>query len=108
VFEPLSTVENAIDVVALKARERGIELIVSVDRLVPTSLRGDGLRYRQVLVNLLANAVKFTERGEVEVRVTAEPVEGDQLRILTSVRDTGCGHSEGQTRSSPQRVHPSR
>ena len=69
VFEPLSTVENAIDVVALKARERGIELIV----------------------NLLANAVKFTERGEVEVRVTAEPVEGDQLRILTSVRDTGVG-----------------
>jgi CheY-like chemotaxis protein len=76
VFEPLSTVENAIDVVALKARERGIELIVSVDRLVPTSLRGDGLRYRQVLVNLLANAVKFTERGEVGLRIegSTEPL----------------------------------
>jgi hypothetical protein len=48
-------------------------------------------------VNLLANAVKFTERGEVEVRVTAEPVEGDQLRILTSVRDTGVVVDTGGT-----------
>jgi CheY-like chemotaxis protein len=78
--------------VALRAHQKGLELIVDVDALVPTAVRGDPGRLRQVLVNLLGNAIKFTEKGEVVLRVAKEEASADGVVVLhVSVTDTGIG-----------------
>ena len=90
-------VENALDLVAAMAAEKGIELLHWIDDSVPPAIMVDVSRLRQVLVNLLNNAVKFTSEGEVEVRVRALPEQpariGEQLPVVLefSVRDTGIG-----------------
>ncbi|MBN1419214.1 MAG: response regulator, partial [Planctomycetes bacterium] len=77
--------------IALKAREKGLDLTCALDPAVPTRLRGDPGRLRQILTNLVGNAIKFTHAGEVEIRVASEPEAGGGARIRFSVRDTGIG-----------------
>ncbi|MBS0663851.1 MAG: response regulator [Verrucomicrobia bacterium] len=87
-------VEDALDLVATKAAAKGIELLHWIDDAVPATIYADGNRLRQVLTNLLGNAVKFTTAGEIEVRVVAErsgPDPRAQVRLVFSVRDTGVG-----------------
>ena len=86
-------VEEVLDLLWSKASEKKIELLHWIDDGVPDWIVTDGSRLRQVLVNLVGNAIKFTAQGEVEVRVTAEPAVGDHNapRIVFSVRDTGPG-----------------
>jgi PAS domain S-box-containing protein len=83
--------ETALDLVALRASEKGIELGCLVDPEVPAAILGDPTRLRQALGNLLSNAVKFTDAGEVVVAVAAEAAHDDRLRLRFSVRDTGIG-----------------
>jgi two-component system sensor histidine kinase/response regulator len=92
-FDPRATVESAIDVVAERAQSKEIELISFVDSGVPAHLCGDPLRLRQVLVNLVGNAVKFTERGEVFIGVSAESETPSHVTARFVVRDTGIGIS---------------
>jgi len=81
---------NALKVLAVKAHEKGIELVADIAHDVPDSLSGDPLRLQQILINLLGNAVRFTERGEVVLRIAADlDAEGVTLRF--SVSDTGIG-----------------
>ena len=89
----LEVVKSAIEVVSLTAQEKRLILIWSIADSVPEQIIGDEGRLRQVLVNLLGNAVKFTEKGEIEVAVRRlEPPETEAQRfILFSVRDTGLG-----------------
>ena len=84
-------VEGALDIVAPRAWEKGIELGCLIDEDAPAGILGDKARLRQVLLNLLSNAVKFTEAGEVVVLVHAEPSGSDSYRLELSVRDTGIG-----------------
>jgi PAS domain S-box-containing protein len=85
-------VECAIDLVATRAAEKGLELIVWVDPNLPAGIVGDATRLRQVLVNLTGNAVKFTKEGEVYVTVEElPPGEDRQPRMHITVRDTGIG-----------------
>ena len=86
-FDLRKCVEDALDVLANRAAERRIDLVYRFGAGVPGAVLGDVTRVRQVLVNLLSNGVKFTEEGEVEVRVEAG--EGDVLWF--EVRDTGVG-----------------
>ena len=72
-FDLHACVEEALDLVAPEAARKGLELLVFFDRSVPNTLNGDITRLRQILVNLISNAVKFTHQGEVEVSVRAEP-----------------------------------
>ncbi|MDT7856583.1 PAS domain-containing protein [Rubrivirga sp. S365] len=74
-FDVRQVVEDALDLVARPAAEKGVELVHLVDAEVPAAVVGDATRVRQVLVNLLSNAVKFTHEGSVCVRVTAAPPE---------------------------------
>ena len=83
--------ESALDLVAVSASEKEIELGCLVDDDVPAAIVGDATRLKQALGNLLANAVKFTEAGEVVLAVTAEDAGGDLRRVRFSVRDTGIG-----------------
>jgi signal transduction histidine kinase/CheY-like chemotaxis protein len=86
-----SVAESALDIVAPVAAKKGVELIYALDAVLPTDIKGDPLRLRQVLLNLLHNAIKFTEAGEVELAVRAGGVRDDQTQIMFEVRDTGIG-----------------
>lgn len=77
--------------IALRAQERGLELLFDIGAEVPAWLEGDPLRLRQVLVNLVNNAVKFTEQGEVVVRIGRDDTDPQRPQLVISVRDTGVG-----------------
>jgi signal transduction histidine kinase/CheY-like chemotaxis protein/HPt (histidine-containing phosphotransfer) domain-containing protein len=81
-----------------RAHEKGLELSCHVSPEIPDRLVGDSLRLCQVLVNLLGNAIKFTEQGEVAVRVQADMVSGQDVRVHFTVRDTGVGIPQPQQR----------
>jgi len=92
--QPLSVhecVESAFDLVASQAVVAGLELVHVAADECPAAVLGDVTRLRQVLVNLLANAVKFTEKGHVLLTVTAKPSGADQVELHFAVTDTGIG-----------------
>src|SRR5204863_9015599 len=90
-FELRGSIENTVEMLAESAQRKGVELNCWIDAGVPNRLRGDPGRFRQVLANLLANAVKFTEKGEVLVRVTRLAENEDHLTLRFEVSDTGVG-----------------
>ena len=87
--------EEAIDLVAGRATEKGLELLFYIDESVPEIVVGDQGRVRQILVNLLNNAVKFTQKGEVALTLASHK-SGDHHQVEIGVRDTGIGISEEQ------------
>jgi signal transduction histidine kinase len=89
-------VEEAFDLVALKAGQKGIDLVYSIERGTPAAIVGDSSRLRQIMLNLLSNATKFTEQGEVAMHVLSRPLGDDRYEIEVSVRDTGIGLSKEQ------------
>jgi signal transduction histidine kinase/CheY-like chemotaxis protein/HPt (histidine-containing phosphotransfer) domain-containing protein len=90
-FNFRDTVEDAIRVLALRAHHKGLELACDIRPEVPQALAGDPLRLRQVVVNLVGNAIKFTDRGEVVLRVQPESQLDGEVRLHFSVTDTGIG-----------------
>lgn len=92
-FSVVEVVEHAAELLAERAHEKNLRLLTYIAPEVPTRARGDAGRLRQVLVNLIGNAVKFTEAGEVVVRVTTAPSAGPHHVLRMSVRDTGMGLS---------------
>jgi PAS domain S-box-containing protein len=93
-FDIRALVEEVVDLLAGEAQQKGIELLVHVDASVPATVNGDPGRIRQVLVNLLGNAVKFTDRGEIVVRATLARATQHDALLRFSVRDTGIGIEE--------------
>ncbi|MGE0158934.1 MAG: response regulator [Gemmatimonadales bacterium] len=90
-FTLRDTLTGALKPQALAANRKGVELLYDEGLGIPERLRGDPGRLRQVLVNMVGNAVKFTERGEVHVSVTNVGQDGDGVSIRFEVRDTGIG-----------------
>lgn len=90
-FDVYEVVEEAVGLVALQAHTKGLEIITRFACGLSHLVEGDPLRLRQVLVNLLNNAVKFTRAGEVEVSVSQEKLESRDVVIRFRVRDTGIG-----------------
>jgi two-component system, sensor histidine kinase and response regulator len=93
-FDLSSVVEAAVRVFAVGAFAQGVELAYRVDDEIPSPLIGDPGRLRQVITNLVGNALKFTDRGEVVADASIEAVEGDRVVVAISVRDTGIGIDE--------------
>lgn len=103
-FRPRDIIDAAGEMLAPKAHEKSVELVVSTAPDVPETLRGDPHRFRQVVVNLLGNAVKFTDEGEIHLRLSHLPAEaveeqpGDEeaVTLLCEVSDTGIGLTPAQ------------
>jgi two-component system, NarL family, sensor histidine kinase BarA len=92
-FDLNECLEDAITLLAPTAHDKGLELVLIVYSDVPLRLRGDPVRLRQVLINLIGNAIKFTEAGEVVVRAMREDTQDDRVVVRVSVTDTGSGVS---------------
>ena len=88
------TLENAIDILALKAQEKGLELVCHIRPDVPTALIGDPGKLRQIIVNIAGNSLKFTEEGEIVIRVEMESETDDSVNLHFMVSDTGIGIPE--------------
>lgn len=93
-FDLLACIEDAIDLFSSKSIERNLKFIHNIAIEVPYYLRGDITRIRQILVNLLSNAAKFSRDGTIEISVAAKEVTDDHLQLLFSVRDEGIGISD--------------
>ncbi len=90
-FSPLNVVEEAVDVIAQKTFEKGLNVIIDIEPKCEQKLIGDSMRLKQILVNLLGNAVKFTDMGEIKVSVSLIAEESKDRVVRFSVADTGIG-----------------
>ena len=90
-FDLHDTLGDTMRWLALRAHDKGLELACHIRPNVPVTVIGDRARLRQVVVNLLGNAIKFTDRGEVVLEVSREPDDGDELVLHFAVSDTGIG-----------------
>jgi PAS domain S-box-containing protein len=90
-FDLQEAVEGTVDVLAGRADEKGLELVSWIEPGTPTALSGDPMRLQQVLTNLIGNAVKFTDRGEVLVRVRLATETATEATLRFEVQDTGIG-----------------
>jgi len=90
-FDLAGVINGVVDLLIFRAREKGLDLACVIDSRVPQAVRGDPQRIRQVLLNLVTNAIKFTETGVVAVDVTLASESADVFEIRVDVMDTGVG-----------------
>lgn len=91
-FDLRKVIEDVMDLFSAKAAEQGLDLVYLIDHLVPIQVIGDGLRLRQILINLVSNALKFTHKGEVFVKVNLDKVLDDNnIQLNFEITDTGIG-----------------
>jgi CheY-like chemotaxis protein len=93
-FDLQSTIKESLRLVAATASEKGLNLTYHIDENVPRVILGDPTRVRQILINLISNAVKFTETGGVTASVFGRKLENDNYEIHFSIKDTGIGIPE--------------
>lgn len=90
-FDPCEALEKATELLAVKAHEKGLELVCDIDPSFPEQTTGDPDRFRQILLNLLGNAVKFTSHGEVRLAASRIVDAAGRLRLRVAVTDSGMG-----------------
>ncbi len=90
-FDIRDTLEGILDLLGFKAQEKGLELVGLIDPTITTSVQGDPTRLRQILMNLVGNALKFTEKGEVVVKVHLEEESANHILLRFTITDTGIG-----------------
>lgn len=90
-FNLVETIESSAQLMAERAFEKGLEIVVDLEPGTPEFVEGDGQRIRQILINLLGNAVKFTDKGHVRLSSTVLEMSPSSCRIRIEVEDTGCG-----------------
>jgi two-component system sensor histidine kinase/response regulator len=90
-FNIRDVLQDSIKSLGVRASQKRLELACQVENTLPDELFGDAVRLRQIILNLVGNALKFTERGEIEIRASVEAVAGHDISLHFSVRDTGIG-----------------
>ena len=90
-FNLTESIEDTLRTFAYQASLKNVELTFEAGAEVPVTVRGDLIRIRQIVTNLVGNSLKFTEQGEVGVRITREGLSGDGLRLHFIISDTGIG-----------------
>ena len=95
-FQLSGVLDNLTNIILDKANQKGIEVIIEVEPNVPEHLVGDSLRFGQMLINLGNNAVKFTNAGEINIKIRVNKEIGEEIELYVSVKDTGIGLEETQ------------
>jgi CheY-like chemotaxis protein len=98
-FSPVKLIEGTADLVLPAATKKGLSVMSFIDPYIPEMLQGDPVRIRQVLLNLLGNAIKFTKKGEISVQASKESYDDLSMLVRFSVIDTGPGLSETEMAS---------
>ena len=93
-YDLISLLNDVVNMVRIKAEEKNLWLYINIDETLPSELWGDDKRNRQIMVNILDNAVKYTKEGSISLSVFGEPVEGDRILLKIQVADTGIGIRE--------------
>lgn len=88
------TIMNSVDLSALEAHRKGVDVVISMDKEMPQLIIGDQVRLRQVIVNLMSNAVKFTKQGEIILDVKTKKIDEENVILRISVTDSGIGISK--------------
>ena len=104
-FDLRSSIDEIVALPALSAQQKGIEFIYEIDPDIPSHLKGDPGRLRQIILNLTSNAIKFTEKGEVLLSVRCEQEDEDSIKLKFSVKDTGIGISKKDLKKLFQSFH---
>ncbi len=109
-FDLQSLLDDFGSALAIRAQGKGLEFICAADPEVPALLQGDPGRLRQIITNLVGNAIKFTDQGEVAVHVHTVSKSEDEVELLFSIRDTGIGIAADKVdlifNNSPRLIHP--
>ncbi|MGO2342815.1 two-component sensor histidine kinase BarA [Vibrio litoralis] len=95
-FDLQDTLDEVVSLQATSAHEKGLEITLNIDPNIPQGIVGDPLRIQQVLTNLVANAIKFTERGNIDIVAELRSSQDKNIEVQFMVRDTGIGISERQ------------
>jgi signal transduction histidine kinase/DNA-binding response OmpR family regulator len=95
-FDLLTVMEQSVDAIALRAGEKGLELVIDLDPTLPRGMHGDPTRLRQIVLNLLSNAVKFTDKGDVRLSAHRQQAADGHVRMRVEVVDTGVGLDDEQ------------
>ena len=90
-YDLSSLINDCYNMIIMRAQSKGLMLKVENNREIPSGLLGDEMRIRQVVINLLTNAVKYTRKGEVNFRIDYEPLADDSINLIICVKDTGIG-----------------
>ncbi len=98
-FDPEITAQDVCDLIRPRVAGQPIEVLCRIDNELPAKVMGDPGRYRQVLVNLMGNAAKFTKQGEIELAIMVEDEDEETLTLHATVRDTGIGIAEDKLES---------
>jgi signal transduction histidine kinase/CheY-like chemotaxis protein len=104
-FDLYDCVEEVLDMFAAKASSGGLELMYTISNNTPAKISGDALRFKQVLMNLLSNAIAYTHRGEIILAIHSEKIgKGDELVLWVELRDTGIGIEAEKLKRLLQRI----
>jgi len=95
-FNINTTLDNISNMITIKAQEKGLEIIYDIDNSVPALIKGDPLRLSQVIINLMNNAIKFTEKGEITLKAKMSPLPNNKKLLIFEVIDTGIGLTKEQ------------
>ncbi|MCD4720212.1 MAG: response regulator [Desulfobacula sp.] len=95
-FNIKNVMDAIVEILAPKAFEKGLELYYLIEKNVPHYLSGDSARIRQILINLIGNAIKFTDQGEIFVKIKLEKKIKDDFMLLFEIKDTGIGIPQGK------------
>ena len=95
-FNLEEVLDNVSNIIGSKAFEKGLEFVIDKDFQIPLNLKGDPLRLQQVLINLVNNAIKFTEEGEVVIKVKCEELDNTNIKLTFEINDTGIGMTPEQ------------
>jgi len=90
-FKIKETMDEVMTLFDISAKEKGITVEVKIDKHIPSILNGDSIRLKQILVNIIGNAVKFTQSGYITVSLLEEAMDGNLIKVKFSIKDTGIG-----------------
>ena len=95
-FKPVNEFEDTIEIFGAKAAEKNLELAAFIDPSLPVNLKGDILKIKEVITNLLSNAMKFTQEGYISLIVKNQGIENNKVKLYVELKDTGIGVSKEQ------------